>query len=289
MKIILVFVAACALVSTVRSAPFDSAVKSQDGKAEDFHFNYDKVAKQDDELVRDLIARAMQSLDEDDPYSVEMQGWLTDALSRALQLANNYVNGEPKIQEEDKNAEEQHSFKKAVKQEDKLAQARDLIGRMLVRDLIARAVQSQDDPYSAEMQGWLWDALKHVGSHALRLANNYVNGGSKIKEEDTNAEEQHSFNFDEKAAKQEDKLARDLIGRKVASDLIARAMQLQDDPYSVEMQGWLTDILKKYGKRALQLANDYVNGGPKIEEGDVNAEEQHSFNFHDRSGTSFRF
>ena len=289
MKIILVFVAACALVSTVRSAPFDSAVKSQDGKAEDFHFNYDKVAKQDDELVRDLIARAMQSLDEDDPYSVEMQGWLTDALSRALQLANNYVNGEPKIQEEDKNAEEQHSFKKAVKQEDKLAQARDLIGRMLVRDLIARAVQSQDDPYSAEMQGWLWDALKHVGSHALRLANNYVNGGSKIKEEDTNAEEQHSFNFDEKAAKQEDKLARDLIGRKVTSDLIARAMQLQDDPYSVEMQGWLTDILKKYGKRALQLANDYVNGGPKIEEGDVNAEEQHSFNFHDRSGTSFRF
>ena len=227
MKIILVFIAACALVSTVRSAPFDSVVKSQDGKA--------------------------------------------------------------KIQEEDKNAEEQHSFKKAVKQEDKLAQARDLIGHMLVRDLIARAMQSQDDPYSAEMQGWLWDALKHVGSHALRLANNYVNGGSKIKEEDTNAEEQHSFNFDEKAAKQEDKLARDLIGRKVASDLIARAMQLQDDPYSVEMQGWLTDILKKYGKRALQLANDYVNGGPKIEEGDVNAEEQHSFNFYDKPGTSFRF
>ena len=54
------------------------------------------------------------------------------------------------------------------------------------------------------------------------------------------------FTFKE-AAKQEDKLARDLIGRKLVRDLIARAMQSQDDPYSVEMQGWLTDILKKYG------------------------------------------
>ena len=142
MKIVLAFVAACALLSTVRSAPFESDVKSQGG--EDF---YDKVAKQDDKSVRNLIghmlsrARAIQS--QDDPYS----------------------------------AEEQHSFKEAAKQEDKLA--RDLIGRKLVRDLIARAMQSQDDPYSVEMQGWLTDILKNYGKRALQFTNDYVNGGDR--------------------------------------------------------------------------------------------------------------
>ena len=120
MKIILVFVAACALFSTVHSAPFDSVVKSQDGDTKEFHF-YDKAAKQDDELVRDLIADAMQS--QDDPNSVETQGWFTNALKRygpgALKLANSLVNGGYKIQEENKNAKEQHSFnfdEKAAKQ-----------------------------------------------------------------------------------------------------------------------------------------------------------------------------
>ena len=44
MKIILMFVAACALFSTVHSAPFDSVVKSQDGDVKEFHF-YDKAAR----------------------------------------------------------------------------------------------------------------------------------------------------------------------------------------------------------------------------------------------------
>ena len=165
MKIVLAFVAACALLSTVHSAPFESDVKSQGG--EDF---YDKAAKQDDETVRNLIghmlsrARAMQS--QDDPYS----------------------------------AEEQHSFKEAAKQEDKLA--RDLIGRKVASDLIAHAMQSQDDPYSVEMQGWLTDILKKYGKRALQFANDYVNGG------------------DRKSAKPRDD--------KFVSDSIANAMQFPD-------------------------------------------------------------
>ena len=76
-----------------------------------------------------------------------------------------------------------------------------MIGRELVRNLIARAMQSQDDPYSVEMQGWFTNALKRYGPGALRFANSLVNGGSKIQDENKNAKEQHSFNF---YAKQDD-------------------------------------------------------------------------------------
>ena len=240
-----------------------SKIQEEDKNAEE-----EKAAMQDDKLVRDLIARAMQS--QDDPNSVELQGWFTDALKKygpgALQLANSLVNGGSKVQEEDKNAEDQHSFhfyQKAAKQDDQL-----------VRDLIARAMQSQDDPNSVELQGWFTDALKKYGPGALQLANSLVNGGSKVQEEDKNAEEQHDFHFYQKAVKQDDQLVRDLI---------ARAMQSQDDPNSVELQGWFTDALKKYGPGALQLANSLVNGGSKVQEEDKNAEEQHDFHFYEKA------
>ena len=213
MKVILVFIAACALVGTVRSAPFDSVAKLQSGEAKEqhsFHF-YDKAAMQDDQLVRDLIARAMESGDE--PSLAEIQGWLSKLGGlvkkygpKALKVANSLVNGGLK------NAKEQHSFhfyQKAAKQDDQL-----------IRDLVARAMESEDEPSLAEIQGWLSKAgnlVKKYGPTALKLASLYEKAAMQ-EDEPTDAVEQHSFHFYQKAAKQDDQLVRDLVARAMESD-----------------------------------------------------------------------
>ena len=275
MKVILVFIAACALVSTVRSAPFDSVAKSQSGEAKEqhsfhfydkaakqddepareqhsFHF-YDKAAKQDNQLVRDLVARAMES--DDEPSLAEIQGWLSTAWNLVKTALSLYEKAAMQ-EDEPTDAVEQHSFhfyQKAAKQDDQL-----------VRELVARAMESDDEPSLAEIQGWLSTAWNLVKT-ALSL----YEKAAMQEDEPTDAVEQHSFHFYQKAAKQDDQLVRELV---------ARAMESDDEPSLAEIQGWLSTAwnlvktaLSLYEKAAMQ------------EDEPTDAVEQHSFHFYQKA------
>ena len=185
MKVFIGLLTALAVISTAHSWPRDKA-KGQHS----FHF-FNEVAKQNDILKGELIARVMQG----DPRSrvAEMQG-LLDILKdmakkygpKALKCINDIVNGGTLQME-------------AESQDDKLK-----------RELIARVMQG--DPSVAEMQGLLdilKDMAKKYGPKVLKCINDIVNGGTLQME----------------AESQDDKLKRELIARVMQGDPSVAEMQ----------------------------------------------------------------
>ena len=260
MKTAVVFIAACALVCTVYAAPFDS----------------------EEELVRDLISRAVRS--QDDMTLAEMQGWLSSAWNKAkdyvknnkediakagLSLLSRYNRAETQreserdaemqggAQREDKKAKEQHDFhfyKDAAQQGDSKAREQHSF------HFYDKGVRSQDDMTLAELQGWLssaWnkakDYVKNNREDIAKLISKY-NRAEAQRESERDAEMQGGAQREDKKAKEQHNFH------------------------------FYKDAAQQGDKKAREQHNFHFYQDA-AQQGDKKAREQHNFHFYDKAAS----